>query len=77
MPSCLESQAESVAASARSASGALSPLLRSARALIPNEGSTRACVATAPMPAWAQGTSVPTLKYLDWTATPSSWVTES
>jgi len=31
----------------------------------------------SPTPASAHGTSVPTLKYLDCTATPSSWVTES
>src|SRR5204863_7204281 len=65
IPTWRESQAESVAASARRASGAESPDRNNASALGPNDGSTRAWVATAPTPASAQGTSVPTLKYLD------------
>src|SRR5258705_58537 len=77
IPSWRESQTESVAASARSTSGALSPDFNKTSALSPNEGSTRAWVAIAPTPASAQGTSVPTLKYFDCTATPSSFVTES
>src|SRR5690242_17034605 len=77
IPTWRESHTESVAARARMTSEAESPVRRSAKALGPNDGSTRAWVATAPTPASAQGTSVPTLKYLDCTATPSSCVTES
>ena len=43
----------------------------------PKAGSTTACVATQPTPASAQGTSEPTARKCDWTATPSSPVEAS
>jgi hypothetical protein len=43
----------------------------------PYAATPAACVATAPTPARAQGTTAPTQKYFDCTATPTSPVTVS
>ena len=43
----------------------------------PNDSLVAAWVAIAPSPASAHGTAIPTLTARDWTAMPTSCVTES
>ncbi len=56
----------------RSASSGVAPPASSASPRGPNAATPAAWVATAPTPACAQGTTVPTAKYLDCTAQPTS-----
>src|SRR5437667_7666771 len=74
MPTCRDSHCLSSAASAFNTSAADFPSRSIVSPLGPKEGFTVACVAITPTPASAHGTSVPTLKYFDCTATPSSCV---
>src|SRR5207253_7007308 len=69
--------AGSAARAASSASTAESPDSNASRHRGPYAGSPNACVATAPTPARAQGTTVPTANIHVCTATPSAPVTGS
>src|SRR5581483_11118193 len=74
---CLLGAAGSSASSRSSASRAPAPDPSSSSARGPYEISALACVATAPTPGAAQGTTAPTENQCDWTATPSWPVSES
>src|SRR5439155_1156278 len=77
IPICRCALPESAASSVRIASGAGFPARRSVSPIGPKDSLVEAWVAIAPTPASAQGTAIPTLNARDWTATPSSCVTES
>ena len=77
MPACRDCRALSVAIRMRSASSAVAPLRMSVKPRGPNEVFANDCVATAPTPASAHGTTGRTFGNFDCTATPTSPFTVS
>ncbi len=71
-PSCRVSRSSSSARTRASASAGGAPRSSSASARGPYTATPAACVATAPTPAFVHGTTVPTAKYFDCTAHPTS-----
>src|SRR5438067_2232966 len=72
IPSCLVSRPGSPASTVSSAASGVEPRCSCSSASRPKTATPAACVATAPTPAHAHGTTEPTEKYFDWTAHPTS-----
>jgi hypothetical protein len=72
IPACRRGASGSEAISSSSASRGDFPAASSSSPRGPQVVLAKACVATAPIPAFAQGTTAPTAKNFDCTATPTS-----